>query len=644
MEVNIEEELEPNVYASDKDQSAEDSVDHESLLLNELSLLSNLGDVASCFKPITLDRKVRNNCDEDCGIVDWIFRKIVKEWPSPTYNESNNGDEIIHEKSSLYSEWSKSLQNIQGLIPHIAPFELHIIASQSILFCEESTTSHRILCLLLCTNALQQCPLSLKKRWKRWQSLVCETLRMFQDSIPLLDSDNLKEDSCEFVVSLMIRHIVPACLHVIDQLPTEISYHVAIFSALVGTSCNVLERGMSQCQKELSGGANEIASVISTFEESSSTIYHAVQSIRLSFERFGLVSETTPWRDMEINSSLRKENRNEDVDFLMHRDNLSWWAAYRKDEYEPEERIANMDTSVNEVGLALLAMKAFEDRPMVYHPKFVWRVWLSHVIVLLGISGVYPIILEQSTSFFLESLVLMVPESFLQAEKLVCQKPNAPVEVLLALSKRLVSKVEKGEKDQAETKKGEKKVTSPSNKEAEFKMRSQRTVSLIKAFLGRFATVSQVQIVTKLVKNCSIPGLQARFLDLLRPVILIPDCQAEKLLWELIVMILNDLFKKYWNKNEKNLVDIDILINRDVEISVGAITMIQMWSMVEGKEFPVDKKRIEDDLRGFDAALKKLLRRWAEEPSLSPKLHYRLFLLDNAIDSTLCVLNTGEDS
>ena len=173
------------------------------------------------------------------------------------------------------------------------------------------------------------------------------------------------------------------------------------------------------------------------------------------------------------------------------------------------------------------------------------------------------------------------------------------------------------------------------DEEAEFNTRSQRTVGLIKALLSRFTTASQVQIVEKVIQNCPTPGLQARFLDLLRPLISILDIQTEKMLWALLMSILDDyLFKKYWNRKEQILVDIDALINRDVEISVGAITMIQMWSLVEEKEFPEDRKTIKENFRGFRVALQKLLGRWSEDASLSPKLHYRLFLLDSALENT----------
>jgi hypothetical protein len=67
---------------------------------------------------------------------------------------------------------------------------------------------------------------------------------------------------------------------------------------------------------------------------------------------------------------------------------------------------------------------------------------------------------------------------------------------------------------------------------------------------------------------------------------------------------------------------------------VGAITMIQMWVLAKGKQIFDNKQEISEDLRGFSAALQKLLDRWTKDVSLAPKLHYRLFLLDISLQNT----------
>ena len=98
--------------------------------------------------------------------------------------------------------------------------------------------------------------------------------------------------------------------------------------------------------------------------------------------------------------------------------------------------------------------------------------------------------------------------------------------------------------------------------------------------------------------------------------------------------IVDDLFQKFWNCEEQILIQVEDLINRDVEISVGAITMIQMWSLAKGEQFNGNRTVLGANLQGFRIALQKLLGRWSEDISLAPKFHYRLFLLDSAIENT----------
>jgi len=609
--------------------AGEESLDHESLLLNRISILSTLGDIAPYFCSRYPSRDDDIDHDQDYDVVAWIFKRITQG--SQSIINKNVGDGIRYAEDSLLYEWSMALRYIDDLLQYITPFELHFLASQSIYLSEGLTISYRILCLLLCTHSLQQCPLSLQKRWKRWQSLICETIRIFQDSIHILDGNDENVDSGMPIFSLWIHHIVPSCLHVIDQLPFEYPYHVAMFSGLVGTSSNVLKIIVGRCQEDLSKGTKDTDCVSFNFRKLLCIAYDAIQSIIQSFDRLGVYSENTLWIEPMRQPGDKEVNRNEDVDFWMHRDSLSWWIHHRRS-HEPEERIANMDTSFHKIGLGLLAMKAFQERPMVYHPNFVWTIWFPHVVVLFSKSADCPSLLQNSTSRFLESLIIIVPEESLVLERTICGTPDAHLELFHLLSNQLVCRIQKT--SYIEEGKNDEGTNNYFHEEAEFKTRSQRTVELIKALVTRFTSTSQVKIVEKVMENCSIPGLQARFLDLLRPLILIPDIQTEKLLWTLLISILDDLFKKYWNRKEQILIDMDVLINRDLEISVGAITMIQMWSLIKEKEFPDDRKAIGENLQGFRFSLQKMVGRWSEDSSLAPKLHYRVFLLDNALQST----------
>ena len=83
------------------------------------------------------------------------------------------------------------------------------------------------------------------------------------------------------------------------------------------------------------------------------------------------------------------------------------------------------------------------------------------------------------------------------------------------------------------------------------------------------------------------------------------------------------------------LIEAPNLIDQDVEVSVGAITMIQMWSLAKGKQFNNDRIEFRENLQGFRVALQKQLESWSENSSIAPEHHYRLFLLDSALEKTL---------
>mmetsp|Transcript_23337 Transcript_23337/g.26028 ORF Transcript_23337/g.26028 Transcript_23337/m.26028 type:complete len:507 (+) Transcript_23337:766-2286(+) len=500
-----------------------------------------------------------------------------------------------------------------------------------------------------------------------------------------------------------MHHIVPACIHVVNQLPLTESYHVAIFSGIVGISTDVIERIMmkyaheqkvsieSSCNGKNDGDDRVEKNIIiwSKFWGSLSILYGTIQSISTSFNRFdNTVSYNNELTTLLLTPYLhlhpkREENRNDDIDFMIYKDNLSWWMIHHQNNNnmscnEPQERIANMNTSINVIGLGLLALKAFHhtQRPMVYHPSYIWIVWFPSVIVLLKkCEDYYPLpTLENESILFLQSLIHIMPEQslVLEKERIIYDNPDASLELFHLLSNRLTTQIPKaslGIEDGGKGKEEGSLISSNNNEhnEMEFKLRSQQTVKLIKDTLNRFTKVSQIRIVDKLITqniySTIPPGLQARFLDLLRPIILItsyeePDPETDALLWNLLMSVINcDLFNKYWNRTEQTLINVEDLINRDVELAVGAITMIQLWASIikkGNKKLPENGNNnginIGEELQGFHNALKKQLKYWSENDTnnnattensgnddahVVPNDHYRVFLLDNAIGNTL---------
>ena len=331
MEVDESSLLPSKLYAIYKDRSEIDcaEIDHDILLHDILSSLSTQEDIVS-DKDFDFDINDINNDKkkkiQHCNNIVAYFMEIITEGSLPRAillkyknhnNNNNDNDDVIRngEEDSLLFEWSIAMLYIHELLPHIisTPFELHSIASQSLLFSSSSlgdskttnSTSHWILCLILCTYSLQQCPIPLQKRWRRWQSLVCETLRLFQDYHLLhqFDSSLLLSSSSGIGIlsSLWMHHIVPACIHVVNQLPLTESYHVAIFSGIVGISTDVIERIMMKyahkqklsiegsCNGKNDGDDRVEKNIIiwSEFLGLLSILYGTIQSISTSFNRFG---------------------------------------------------------------------------------------------------------------------------------------------------------------------------------------------------------------------------------------------------------------------------------------------------------------------------------------------------------------------
>jgi hypothetical protein len=323
-----------------------------------------------------------------------------------------------------------------------------------------------------------------------------------------------------------------------------------------------------------------------------------------------------PWR---IHSSLQnQEERCDGVEFLQNQNNIVWWnqSAYR------HERVAGMDTCWDELGISLLALMSFDNRPMVFTPAYTWKAWFPHVSILLKSTGDHPF-LEYLPLSLLTNLFQIVPEKSLPAVSSTSAKPDAPYETFQLLSNRLV--IQKRDRDRVSK-----------DQELESKARSERIVVLMKSLLARYQSVNQVKIIRKLVHDCPHPVLQAKFIDLLRPVIF--DEEASDALWTYINSFVKDLVS-HGDKDSDTLVNVDDLVQK-VEIYVGAITMIQLWCMVKGK---LPKRIKGHSLGSFYKILTKMLESWLND-SVPPDDYYRLYLLEGALQQVIRIREAARRS
>lgn len=554
-------------------------VDYEEMIQSTLSALAAQKDLIENWQT-----------NEKEEIPNWL-------WKALTTNQDDDAPDKIQPETPEY-EWWMGTRLIHSLLSHVSPFEIHSVASQSIVFTDGSR-AHWSLCLLLCIYALRQCPNPIQKRWKRWQSLVCETIRLFQ---------NYGLELGDLAVPLWIQHLLPACQQVIQQLPPE-AYHIAFLASLVGTTSTLVVKECERPKKEeeVEQVAQSVLSHVLQLLEVLRTIVSDQGNSEENYSEMWVF--LNPWRIYSSQNSMDVEQC-EEVDFLQHQNDITWWnqSAHR------HERVAGMDTAWDDLGISLLALFALENRPMVFTSAYVWRVWFPHVEILFKTTGNYPFLEHLNLPIkLLETLCDLVPEKSLPATGSTSRKPDSPFETFQLLSNRLVVRKVNGE--EAATK----------DQELESKRRTEKIVGLMKSLLSKYQSINQVKIIKKLVHDCPHPGLQAKFMDLLRPVIF--DEEAHDAFWTYINSFIQDLLG-HMDEEHENLLEVDDLVEK-VEIYVGAVTMIQLWVMVKGR---LPKRTEGHSLGHFYHILETMIKRWMSDSlSMPPDDYYRLYLLEGSL-------------
>jgi hypothetical protein len=742
------------------DKNCDSVVDHEALLQNLLSVLFTIDRQSPPSQPPPQQQQELQQStiggaqqpfheDNSTDLVDWIWKRSTQSsLPDDDDNNDDNDDskKDIKHPSREYSydhdfEWSVGLRYMQTyLLPHVisSPFELHSIASQSILMCDNddddqeeeeeefkatatsSFSRHCTLCLLLCCMALQQCKadnsnVPLTKRWRRWQSITCETIYLFQTrGLQLITSSSSPSSSSssaaatttllhddegdsatpsdrsgsELVVHLWTKFVVPSCLNVVRVLPLDAN-HVALFSGLVGTTLKIVDEIAVVVVDKLSSRRRSSSAATTTTATNTLeglpiphllSLYEAIQSIcdnrpidgtsisyQIDYSEFTIWRD--PWRRCEsAATSVRVVDiarGNDDVDFGIHRNDLSWWIHRDVTNSTAEthiERVADMDTTWNSTGISLLSSIGFYERAMVYHSTYIWMIWFPHVRILLKSSLSTSLYLEDWLLTFIQRLIEVTPNHSLSIaiRKLNNSDikshhhhndapPDSPLEVFQLLSNRMMvarptAMISTRDDDDAVA---ATKVDMEGNQRmAQFRTRSERFVGVMKGLLSRYNTICQIHIVGQLIKDCPNPGLQARFLDILRPILFDSDCQDE--FGILLRSILGDYLWAFLDRSLQQIVRVDELIQK-VEVSIGAITMIRLWYMVRGAGGSSHAFEGLDSviMIEFLRTLRRHLDSWSNSNAAivgnmtiqaAPEAWHRLFLLDSTLQSLLDVM------
>jgi len=187
-----------------------------------------------------------------------------------------------------------------------------------------------------------------------------------------------------------------------------------------------------------------------------------------------------------------------------------------------------------------------------------------------------------------------------------------------------------------------------SKQQAHLKRQTDQTILWIKNVLYCYRPIDQVNMVQKLVQDCPHPGLQAMFLDSLRPLILKDDDkEVSGKFWKYIGSLLEILQSKYMP--DGTLVEIEDLIDH-LEIFIGSIAMLQLYVLVK-KSLPSAHSssggtiKWEDQLRDCHHTIEKTLQQWDTKSSDSlPPSAFRLNLLEVSISEILRFTMENDDS
>lgn len=568
--------------------------------------------------------------------------------------------------STLY-EWWAGTQLLSKLADKMTPFELHGCVVEAIDYCVDSdqvSPSFVCLCLLLCTLTLKQRPQPQQVlmnnetiRWKRWQSLVCETIRLFQRYAckGSLSMDSKTRDA------LWMQHVLPACRHVVKVLPADTGLpQVALMAGMIGTSTHLLvQHSFSSSCRFISYPTDRAASpeqeqMQRRFKrQCEKTILDYIKCIGpVMGYRYERWIWCHPWRAHY--EAFYHPPDNDQVQWLARKNDMGWWTEHAS----RHELAAGMNTSWNSVGVACMAVFGFDYRPLVLSPHHIWTLWFPHVAILLldttsatrdeevgeeddgmeldDAEHITPMKRQQPKPdhqlslafrtdlaiFLLEKLLKFVPKRSLtlfdadkisRKDALKRRRPDHPIGTFQLLSNLVVAE-----------------ACSQQQPHEEHAVLQKKVLSLMNALLAIYEPAHQVYIIDELIQNCPHQGFECKLFDMLRP--LVSRYDSPDVLWKYLDKVVDDISDHVVEAGETcQLIEVDTLIDK-VEIYVSLMTMLQLWLMVHFESPRVDMSI----LFSFSRALKASLQRWSQmSTDLPPDDYYRLYLLDSVLDQVL---------
>ena len=446
-------------------------------------------------------------------------------------------------------------------------------------------------CLLLGCRALRQCPTpAIEKRWRRWQSLLLETVRLFQQHFVGRRLTMTTKNAKLWVSSSLdvgCRHVLPALAHVQQalMLSTTIpqsSTGILPTSGEAGGPSHppppprwmVLEAGTVWCVARLAVNVLVVAAAATNnHHNSDAATAHAKKQLRsllvacdrhILRGRYELLYEHPWWRRREPTQDDERPRTTTTKSASPSSSDAAVLAYYTTDlvdddddsaeaEEERRDEVLGLQTVWSDLGIAVLAAAVgWTERPNVWTAEYQWRMFFPHVAVLLlaqdddddpfgccydegedaAAEGVDPENDNRSDDINSSVIVAARLLGFDLLHNLLQHTPDR-------------SAITPGSRDAPDCPIGTlqliaNQIIIVSGSALEQGQASEwgttlpnasRSFQLMRSLVGKYCPAYQVTIVQTLYHDCPHPGLRPKLLDLLRSFVAWEDARAVQDVW-----------------------------------------------------------------------------------------------------------------
>lgn len=623
--------------------SDDDETHFDDLLQRVLSILAELPDIS------VNDLQMRHlpNATDDDETKASDDTTLVLNFLQDTATVLNNPERSFPSTEySFYpaSEiWAKCLILVSNIANNTSATALHATAMSSYYFSDSSPEGNsdgysifRMLCILLSCRALQNL-LSLEAcpSWKRSQSLLFETLRLYDQFQKCQIHQRL------FTVELWCEHVMPATAAWHRYLWQR--YHCRPepqwqwYMAYESVGVAVTSHLMVQWQPQYFHADRYKSSLTSL----SMSLYQLVL-----IDQYDWLCDHA-WRayieqhDHLLIASYKKAIQN-GIEPTTSQALTYFTTDFDSDEDEDENRrdfLCGISSTWSDLGVALIVSTLWDIRPKVWTIAYQWRLFFPHVNVLL-LAEVMNEEEEIESLEFLRLRASIILHGYCLLQQLLSQtttwslsiaededSPDHPFRTCQLLLNHMME------------------ASNSNSRNMQHLPNAVRIYQILKQLLTRYRPVDQVETIKRLVENCPYPGLKPKLVDLLRIMVEWKNARdAESKVWRFVeqqfLLPIENLLRGWSTRDFMTSAVLGTLID-ETEYFAAHLGLIHVWIICR-RNIPSDLNACRIQVMGIHSNLQGLLTQHVSsknsQSSSSEELN-RLELLENSLQRTLDVMH-----